>query len=118
MIRSADRATADLAEFAGKSKGAAFRNSAFVTLLNPTSIGFFVAFEPQIIDPVAPFTPQFTLMIATFVGLGRVNALAYALLAATLRSKFARPDRVAWLQRGSGAVLIGLAIFTTTLRRP
>ena len=106
MIRSAGRATADLAEVAGKSKGAAFRDSALVTLLNPKSIGFFVA-----------FVPQFTVMIATFVGLGGVNALAYALLAATLRNKVARPDRMAWLQRGSGAVLIGLAVFTTTLRR-
>ena len=106
MIRPAGRATADLAEVTGKSKGAAFRDSALVTLLNPKSIGFFVA-----------FVPQFTVMIATFVGLGGVNALAYALLAATLRSKVARPDRMAWLQRGSGAVLIGLAVFTTTLRR-
>ena len=56
-------------------------------------------------------------MIATFVGLGEVNALAYALLVATLRGKVAMPDQMAWLQRGSGAVLIGLAIFTTTLRR-
>ena len=117
MIRSAGRATANLTEVAGKSKGAAFCDSALVTLLNPKSIGFFVAFVLQFIDPVAPFTPQFTVMIATFVGLGGVNALAYALLAATLRSKVARPDRMAWLQRGSGAVLTGLAIFTTTLRR-
>ena len=114
MIRTAGRAAADLAD---KSKGAAVCDSALVTLLNPKSIGFFVAFVPQFIDPAAPFTPQFTVMIATFVGLGGVNALAYALLAATLRSKVARPDRMAWLQRGSGAVLIGLAIFTTTLRR-
>ena len=117
MIRSAGRATADLAEVAGKSKGAVFRDSALVTLLNPKSIGFFVAFVPQFIDPVAPFTPQFTVMIATFVSLGGVNALAYVLLAATLRNKVARPDRIAWLQRGRGAVPLGLAIFTTTLRR-
>ena len=56
-------------------------------------------------------------MSATLLGLGGANALAYALLAATLRDKIARPDRMAWLQRGGGAVLIGLAIFTTTLRR-
>ena len=117
MIRSAGRATADLAKVAGKSKGAAFRDSALVTLLNPKSIGFFVAFVPQFIDPAAPFTPQFTVMITTSVGLGVVNALAYALLAATLRSKVARSDRMAWLQRGSGEVLIGPAIFTTTLQR-
>ena len=117
MIRSAGTATAELADVAGKSKGTAFRDSAIVTLLNPKSIGFFVAFVPQFIDPATPFIPQFTVMIVTFVGLGGVNALAYALLAATLRNLVARPDRMAWLQRGSGAVLIGLAIFTATLRR-
>ena len=40
MIRSADRATADLAEVAGKSKGAASRDSALVTLLNPKPSAF------------------------------------------------------------------------------
>ncbi len=117
MIRSAGAATADLAQVAGKSHSAAFRDSALVTLLNPKSIGFFVAFVPQFIDPAAPVAPQFTVMIVTFVGLGGVNALAYALLAARLRSKVAQPDRMAWLHRGSGAVLIGLAAFTAVLRR-
>jgi len=117
MIRSAGRATADLAEVAGKSHSTAFRDSTLVTLLNPKSIGFFVAFVPQFIDPAAPVAPQFTVMIVTFVGLGGVNAFAYALLAARLRGKVARPDRMAWLQRGSGAVLIGLAAFTAALRR-
>ena len=117
MIRSAGTATADLAQVAGKSRSTAFRDSALVTLLNPKSIGFFVAFVPQFIDPSAPVAPQFGVMIATFVGLGGVNALAYALLAAQLRGKVARPDRMSWLQRGSGAVLIGLAAFTAALRR-
>jgi len=117
MIRFAGTATADLAQVAGKSRSTAFRDSALVTLLNPKSIGFFVAFVPQFIDPSAPVAPQFGVMIATFVGLGGVNALAYALLAAQLRGKVARPDRMAWLQRGSGAVLIGLAAFTAALRR-
>ena len=88
MIRSASRATGDLADVARKSKFAAFRYSALVTLLNPESIGFFLAFVPQFID-----------------------------LAVTLCSKVARPYRMAWLQRCSGAVLIGLAAFITTLRR-
>ena len=117
MIRSAGTATADLADVASKSRGMAFRDSALVTLLNPKSIGFFVAFVPQFIDPSTPVAPQFGVMVATFVGLGGINALAYALLAARLRSKVARPDRMAWLQRGSGTVLIGLAAFTAALRR-
>ena len=85
--------------------------------MNPKSISFFVAFVLQFIDPETPFTPQFSVMTATFVSLGGVNALAHALLAATLRIKVARPDRMPWLQRCSGAVLIGLAVFTTALRR-
>lgn len=112
MIHSAGTTTADLAQVAGKSRGMAFRDSALVTLLNPKSIGFFVAFVPQFIDPSAPVAPQFGMMIATFVGLDGVNAL----LSARLRSKVARPDRMAWLQRGSGAVLIALAAFTAALR--
>jgi len=117
MIRAAGRASADLAEVAGKSRAAAFRDSALVTLLNPKSVGFFVAFVPQFIDPAAPVAPQFGVMIVTFVGLGGVNALAYALLAARLRSKLASPGRLAWMQRGGGAALIGLAAFTAALRR-
>ena len=84
-------------------------------MLNPKSIGFFIAFVPQFIDPAAPVT-QFTVMIAAR-GLGGLNALAYALLAGQLRRQIARPAILAWLQRGGGAVLIGMAAFTATLRR-
>ena len=117
MIRSAGTATADLGEVAQKSRAAAFRDSALVTLLNPKSLGFFVAFVPQFLDPAAPVAPQFTVMIATFVGLGGLNALAYALLAGQLRRQITKPVILAWLQRAGGAVLIGMAVFTATLRR-
>ena len=70
-----------------------------------------------VIDPAAPIKPQFTVMIASFVGLGGLNALAYALLAGQLRRQITRPAILAWLQRGGGAVLIGMAAFTATLRR-
>ena len=117
MIRTAGTATADLAAVAAKSRSAAFRDSAFVTLLNPKSIGFFVAFVPQFIDPSAPVAPQFTVMIATFVGLGGANALAYALLADHLRRRITTPRTLGWLQRCGGAVLIAMAVFTAGLRR-
>ncbi|MEC8128415.1 MAG: LysE family translocator [Pseudomonadota bacterium] len=117
MIRSAGAATADLAEVTRKSRAAAFRDSALVTVLNPKSIGFFIAFVPQFLDPAAPAAPQFTVMIASFVGLGGLNALAYALLAGQLRRQITRPAILAWLQRVGGAVLIGMAAFTATLRR-
>ncbi len=96
---------------------AAFRDGFVVTLLNPKSIGFFIAFVPQFVDASRPVIPQFLLMIVTFVGIGGINVLAYALLAARLRGRLTRPGAMAWLQRAGGVVLIGLAAFTLTLRR-
>ena len=75
---------------AAQSRATAFRDSAVITLLNPKSIGF-IAFVPQFIDVSAPLGPQFSVMIATFVGLGGLNALAYALLASRLRGLVTRP---------------------------
>jgi len=117
MIRSAATASVDLAAISSRSHIAAFRDSALVTLLNPKSIGFFIAFVPQFIDTSAPAGPQFAVMIATFVGLGGANAMAYALLAGRLRQHITRPRTLAWLRRSGGGVLIAMAAFTATLRR-
>jgi threonine/homoserine/homoserine lactone efflux protein len=117
MIRSAGTASADLTEISSRSHMTAFRDSALVTVLNPKSIGFFIAFVPQFIDTGAPVGPQFAVMIATFVGLGGANALAYALLAGRLRQHITRPRILAWLRRGGGGVLIAMAAVTATLRR-
>ena len=117
MIRSAGTASVDLADISSRSHQAAFRDSALVTLLNPKSIGFFIAFVPQFIDTGAPVGPQFTVMIATFVGLGGANALAYALLAGHLRRHITRPLILAQLRRGGGCALIAMAALTATLRR-
>ena len=94
-----------------------FRHTAAVTALNPKSIAFFIAFVPQFITPGAPLAPQFTLLIATFVTLAAVNALAYALLADQLRQTLKRPSILGWLTRAGGATLIGMGILTATLRR-
>ena len=117
MIRKAGTATAELQAVGQRGSGTAFRDGFIVTLLNPKSIGFFIAFVPQFIDSANPVVPQFLIMIVTFVGLGGINVLAYALLAARLRDKMTRPGALAWLQLAGGGVLICLAAFTLTLRR-
>ena len=108
MIRKAGTATAELQAVGQRGSGTAFRDGFIVTLLNPKSIGFFIAFVPQFIDSANPVVPQFLIMIVTFVGLGGINVLAYALLAARLRDKVTRPGALAWLQRAGGGVLICL----------
>ena len=117
MIRKAGTATAELQAVGQRGSGTAFRDGFIVTLLNPKSIGFFIAFVPQFIDSANPVVPQFLIMIVTFVGLGGINVLAYALLAARLRDKVTRPGALALLQRAGGGALICLAAFTLTLRR-
>ena len=100
-----------------KARGV-FGHTAAVTALNPKSIAFFIAFVPQFILPEAPIAPQFAILIATFVGLAALNALAYALLADKLRRWVAKPAAAAAVTRTGGLALIGMGAATALLRRP
>ncbi len=94
-----------------------FGHAAAVTALNPKSIGFFIAFVPQFLDPTRAIAPQFAVMIATFVGLAALNALAYAVLADKLRTRIARPSVIRGLTRMGGLTLMGMGVLTATLKR-
>lgn len=94
-----------------------FRHTAAVTALNPKSIAFFIAFVPQFLQPQSPLIPQFAILIATFVTLAALNAMAYALLADRLRRLIARPSILTWITRAGGATLVGMGVLTATLRR-
>ncbi|MGR3801959.1 LysE family translocator [Marinibacterium profundimaris] len=95
-----------------------YGHAATVTALNPKSIAFFTAFVPQFIRPAEPLAPQFTVLIATFVGLAVLNTLAYALLADRLRQVIGRPRVLTWLTRAGGSTLIAMGVMTALLRRP
>ncbi len=94
-----------------------FWHAAAVTALNPKSIAFFIAFVPQFVTIGQPLLPQFSILIATFVGLAAINALAYALLADKLRQTIRRPSVITWLTRSGGVALIAMGVMTATLRR-
>lgn len=94
-----------------------FGHAAIVTALNPKSIVFFIAFVPQFIAVDRALFPQFAILIATFVSLAAINALAYALLADKLRSRMARPSVLAWLTRLGGGALIAMGVATASFKR-
>ncbi|MBV1926553.1 MAG: LysE family translocator [Rhodobacteraceae bacterium] len=98
--------------------GSVFGHAAAVTALNPKSIAFFIAFVPQFVTPDLPLIAQFAILIATFVGLATLNALAYALLADRLRRIIARHSVITGLTRVGGVALIGMGLATAILRRP
>ncbi len=99
------------------SAKAVFFHAAAVTVLNPKSIVFFIAFVPQFLQPTQPLLPQFIILIATFVGLATLNALAYALLADKMRSRIERPAVIIWLTRLGGGALMAMGLLTATLHR-
>lgn len=95
-----------------------FLHAAVVTALNPKSIAFFIAFVPQFLRPESALVPQFAILIATFVILAAINALAYALAADRLRATIGRPGVMTGLTRTGGVALIGMGFATALLRRP
>lgn len=87
-----------------------------VTALNPKSIVFFIAFVPQFVVADAPVTPQFTIMIATFVGLAAVNTVLWAVLVGEMRRRFERPGALKVINRTGGGFLIGAGVLTALAR--
>ncbi|WP_294227854.1 LysE family translocator [uncultured Shimia sp.] len=118
MVRNAGQASlGDISKSADLPTRGVFGHAAAVTALNPKSIGFFIAFVPQFIDPAAAMLPQFAILISTFVTLAALNALAYALLADRLRNRIERPSVMHGLTRLGGITLMGMGLLTATLKR-
>ena len=119
LFRSAPEARLGaLDPVAGTGARQVFGHAVAVTALNPMTIAFFIAFVPQFIAPQSPLLPQFAVLIATFVGLGALNALSYALLADRLRRRIATPAVLAMLHRLGGGALVAMGVVTALLRRP
>ena len=116
MIRSAPTGGMNVPETLLSARSVYWHNAA-VTALNPKSIAFFIAFVPQFVQTDRPLLMQFAILVATFVTLAAINALAYALAADRLRRWIARPAALGWLTRAGGVTLIGMGVLTAGLRR-
>ncbi|EFL52252.1 Lysine exporter protein (LYSE/YGGA) [Solidesulfovibrio fructosivorans JJ]] len=109
MLRSGNDAVASPAPCPAGRK---FVHAFTVTVLNPKTILFFVAFLPQFVSPQAPALPQLALLGTTFVLLGAANTTAYALLAGTIGGRIRDPRFVGTLRRVGGGSLIGAGVLT------
>jgi threonine/homoserine/homoserine lactone efflux protein len=94
-----------------------FAHAYVVTALNPKSIVFFVAFQPQFLDVSQPVLPQMAIFEATFLVLGSLNALFYALLASAARKTIRKPSVQKVVNRTGGTLLIGAGLLTIGLKR-
>lgn len=112
MWREAGRLGAPAAAPAGSLPLKAF----LVTVLNPKSLLFFVAFVPQFTAPAAPIAPQLVVLGATFLVLSGLSNGAYALLGGGLAGVLGVPARRLAHRLGASA-LIGAGLLTASLRR-
>ena len=118
LWRSAGQATlGDLAGSGAVAPRAVFGHAALVTALNPKSIVFFIAFVPQFLRPADPLLPQFAVLIATFVTLAALNALAFALMADRMGRGLRRPAMLRAMTRAGGAALMAMGAVTALARR-
>lgn len=83
-----------------------------VTVLNPQSGLFFVAFLPQFLAPAKPLLPQMLLLGATFLLLALTSLVTYALLAAEIRRFVRSPGAATGVNRLGAATLVAAAILT------
>ncbi len=117
LLRSTPALPDTSTDTAPRSGRSVFWHATLVTALNPKSIAFFIAFVPQFVRPEQALTPQFGILIATFVGLAAVNALLYASLADKLRARIRRPSVLKWMNRTGGSALVGMGALTATMQR-
>jgi threonine/homoserine/homoserine lactone efflux protein len=117
MWRRPPRLLADLADQRRTSDLAKLGHAFAVTVLNPKSIAFFVAFVPQFISPATPMGTQVPVLVATFVALAVATNFAYAMAAGTLRDRVRQPRVLRAFNRIGGTVLIGAGIATAALSR-
>lgn len=118
LIRNAPEVSLDgVEDVSRKTAFGVFSHVSAVTALNPKSIMFFIAFVPQFIDPSGPLFSQSAILIATFVVVGLLNALVYALLADQLRSRISKSSVMAWFARLGGGALVVMGVATLFVKR-
>ena len=88
-----------------------------VTVLNPKSGMFFIAFLPQFMDASRPLLPQTLLLGGTFLVLAFTSVTLYALLASEIRRVIRNPTVSKAVNRAGAGVLIGAGVLTAAMRR-
>jgi threonine/homoserine/homoserine lactone efflux protein len=88
-----------------------------VTVLNPKSGMFFIAFLPQFMDASRPLLPQTLVLGGTFLGLAFTSVTLYAVLASEIRRVVRNPAVSKAVNRAGAGALIGAGVLTAALKR-
>lgn len=106
-----------LAGGSGPTMLARFSKAYAVTVLNPKSILFFVAFVPQFMSAHASFLAQSGVLLATFTALSLLNSSTYSLVATLVGSRLTAASAQRKVSYAGGCTLIGAGALTLAIRR-
>lgn len=95
-----------------------FANTYLVTVLNPKSIVFFVAFLPQFITPSESGMFQMWVLSATFVVLATINATLYTVFASSARRLLISTKAQRRFNFAGGALLSSAGVWALLAKRP
>ena len=107
--RSLRRDYGDVAIDVAPPGGVAFRQGLLTNLLNPKIAAFYVGVLPALVPIGAPPAPTMAALVLCHVILGVIWLGACTLAVAGGRSVLGRPSVRRWLDRVTGAVLLGFA---------
>lgn len=93
-----------------------FSRALTVTVLNPKSSLFFIAFVPQFISTNGSFLLQASILLITFVVLAMMNASVYMSLAGYLGGKLSTASAQRKVGYASGGVLLTAGTLTLALK--
>jgi len=88
-----------------------------VSLTNPKTLLFFVAFLPQFVSRGSPVAQQVVILSATFWILSIICDSGYALLASRLRNWLGNPARTRFRQRLTGSLYLSAGLGLAMARR-
>ena len=106
-----------LAGGSGPTMLARFGKAYAVTVLNPKSILFFVAFVPQFMSAHASFLAQSGVLLATFTALSLLNSSTYSLLATLVGGRLTAASAQRKVGYAGGCTLIGAGALTLAIQR-
>jgi threonine/homoserine/homoserine lactone efflux protein len=95
----------------------AYRQGLLSNLLNPKVGVFYTTFLPQFVSPDGPAVPQLAFLAAVHIVMGLAWLITYVRLVMRAGDVLRRPQVRLWLERTTGAVLVGLGLRLATSPR-
>jgi len=105
------------AEAQPRRAGASYLQGLLSNVLNPKVAVFYLTFLPQFIDPSGNVLAQSLAFAVAHAIMGIAWLAAYAYVLARMSAFFARSGVRRWLERVTGAVLVGLGVRLAFERR-